>query len=470
MKSTLELRHRLTTRLSQQQLRFVRLLELNAPEMDEAIERELEENPALKTVEPTSAEQQTRNDESPSTPVYYNPGRSVSDEDNSFFSPGNDTDTLATVLSRQVAELKIDSKTAAVADYIIGNLDNNGYLTRTLPQMMSDLAINHDIDIDQATAQRALEIVRNLEPAGVGATGLADTLLLQLDRLPESQERDDAIDIITHFFRDYSMRRAHKIISGLHISRQRLDTANDLILTLNPKPGAPYGSSTEQVAATIIPDFSIMESDGDLLIQVNNRFPDLAIEETFSEAMRGLEHRRGRHRKGSEYVIANYNDAKDFITVVNRRRETLMSVMTAIVAFQKEFFLTGDVAMLRPMLLKDIASLTGLDLSVISRATTNKYVSLPDGEILPLKFFFNGDMTPHDSESTPIDQSPNTPSSRLIMKEITDLVDKEDPRHPLSDEKIRQELLSKGYDISRRTIAKYRDRAGIAIARLRRQL
>ncbi len=474
MKNTLELNQRLTTRLSQQQLRFVKILEMNERELEEAVERELEENPALETSEESRENQPAESGEQSPAPGFHNPsfyssGRQTQDEDNAFFSPGNDTDSLATVLTRQIAEQKVDPEIASVADYIIGNLDSNGYLTRSLPQIISDLAINQDIIIDNKTAREALELVRSLEPAGIGGNNLAETLLLQLKRLPPSTERDDAIAIISDYFRDYSMRLAHKIISGLHISRERLDAANDLILTLNPKPGAAFGSANEQALAVNIPDFNITETDGELSLQFNNRIPELEIEQSFREAMRGLEHRRGRHRKGSEFVISNYNDAKDFISLMKRRRDTIMSVMTAILDFQKKYFLTGDVSALRPMTLKDIAKETGLDISVISRATTNKYVSLPDGEILPLKFFFINDVSPRNTHGRQ-DTETDTPSSRLIEKMITDLVDAEDSRHPLSDEKIRLELLSKGYDVSRRTIAKYRDRAGIPIARLRRRL
>ncbi|MDE6811701.1 MAG: hypothetical protein K2J15_05055, partial [Muribaculaceae bacterium] len=224
-----------------------------------------------------------------------------------------------------------------------------------------------------------------------------------------------------------------------------------------------------------------------LYIRLANRSPELTIEESFREAVRTMEGRKGRARKGSEFITSNYREARDFISMVRQRQETLMSVMTAIADYQKEFFDTGDVFTLRPMSLKDISSITGLDLSVISRATNNKYVAMPWGEVLPLRTFFSGqvnapapghgpapdvsgDYSGNDAPGEPTDRHEEELTNLQLQAAIKEIVDQEDPKHPLSDSRLQEAMAERGYDISRRTVAKYRDRAGIAIARLRRKL
>ncbi len=513
--SRLDLATRLSQHLSQQQLRFVRLLELNAPELDEAVEHELEANPALTTVEAAPSPIPLSQS---STPSYFNFGsRALNyDPDQPVFSPADNSDSLADILVRQIDERKVSPEVARIARYIVGNLDNNGWLTRSLPNILNDLAINHNVVADEETAREALELVRSLDPPGIAGENLAQTLLLQLQRLPRSQQRDDAIAILTDYFREYHMRHSHKIISGLNISRQRLDAANSLILSLNPKPGAPYGGRDATQAAVIIPDFIISDEDGVLTIQLTNRIPELSIEESFSEAMANMKtakaarqelrqelrrhrelkkdrkapdnavERRGGHSpEGMQFITARYNEARDFIQLIRQRQQTLMSVMTAIVDYQKTYFETGDIFTLRPMMLKDIAAMTGLDISVISRSTANKYAVMPWGEIMALKSFFSGKVNgpapghpkpgkePSEAgttdHSTPAENDADSLTNRQIQAAIAGLIEEEDPRHPLSDEKLRARLAALGYDISRRTIAKYRDRAEIPVARLRKK-
>lgn len=495
MKKALNLEQRIGQRLTQQQLRFVRLLELSAPEVDETVERELEDNPALEAIDASPAPALPTETTAPDSDQWrgaassgvFLPGAASSREQEATpFTPRDDSESLGDVLRREVAEREVSAEVRAVADYIIGNLDGNGWLTRSLDQMLTDLAVGHDIDVSETTGREALRLVRSLDPAGVGAESLADCLLLQLHRLPPSRERDDAIEIITTYFREYSMRHSHKIMSGMQISRSRLDAAHQLILSLNPKPGAAFGGNDSTMAGIIIPDFTVSDCDGRLMIAVNNRYPDLAIEESFAEAMRGMEGRRGRRRKGMEFIASRYADARDFIALMRQRQQTLMSVMTAITARQKNYFESGDVFDLRPMTLRDLAAATGYDQSVISRATANKFVAMPWGEVLPLRSFFSGDVaagnaSAADRQTTDIDENNATKgdddtenaddalTNRQIQQAIADIIAEEDPRHPLSDEKLRLALLQKGYDISRRTVAKYRDRSGIAVARLRKQ-
>lgn len=272
------------------------------------------------------------------------------------------------------------------ARYIVGNLDSNGYLSRSLSNLVDDMAFGPGIDVNDTEAREALDAVRSLEPAGIGAFGLRDCLELQLKTLPSGETRDDALLIIRDAYDAFIMKHKHRIISQLHLPAERVDAALALILSLNPKPGNALGSDPAEEANVIIPDFIVNNEDGELTITLNNRIPELQIEQSFDQAMANLERTaKGRPKKGSEFIVSRYNDARDFIRVLTQRQQTMMAVMSAIVKIQKEYFLTEDVYRLRPMMIKNVSELTGLDLSVISRATTNKFVATPWG-IFPLRF------------------------------------------------------------------------------------
>ena len=455
---SLALDQRLTMRLSAQQLRFVKLLEFNAPELEDAIEREIEDNPALEVVE--EAPQQERE-----LPRYRTDVNNTSADDwsNYDFSPADSGETLYDSLLRQLSERNLSENELNAAKYIVGNLDSNGYLRRQLPNIINDMAFGPGIEVSIDEAQTALDTVKDLEPYGVGASDLRECLLIQLKHLSESQERDDAIKIIDSQFEAFSMKHTHRIITGLKMDKERVKNAIDLIVSLNPKPGASINPDSEN-ANIIIPDLIINNEDGDLSVALNNRIPELDIDRSFSEAVREMEATaKKRAKKGSEFVITRFNDAKDFIRILKQRQETLISVMTAIMKIQEEYFQTQDVYRLKPMMIKDVAALTGFDLSVISRATNNKYVATPWG-LFPLRFFFSDSIGDEGDDTTEI------LTNRKIEAEISALVEKEDKRHPLSDEKIRQEMQERGYDVSRRTVAKYRDRQGIPVARLRKEM
>ena len=454
MAQDLRMEQRIGMRLSQQQLRFVKLLELNAPELDEAVERELEDNPALEPKEETTEEDIRR------YPLFMS---SRSNDDLPAFSPADESESLYDQLNDQLAERRLDPTIELAARYIIGNLDSNGYLQRTLPNLINDMAFNSGIEISEEEGRVALDAVRSLDPPGIGAFGLQDCLEIQLKAIPASETRDDALRIIREAYEPFTMKHKHRIISALKISAERVGRALALILSLNPKPGAVLGSDPSQASNVIIPDFIVNNEDGNITISLNNRIPELQIEQSFEQAMATLERTaKGRPKKGSEFVVSRYNDARDFIRILTQRQQTMMAVMTAIVKIQKDYFLTEDVYRLRPMMIKNVAELTGLDLSVISRATTNKFVATPWG-IFPLRFFFS-DSIGENTGGT--EAAPN----RKIEAEITALVEAEDKRHPLSDQRIMEEMNARGFDVSRRTVAKYRDRQGIPVARLRKRL
>ena len=471
MAQELRLSTRLGLHLTQQQLRFVELLEMNAPELDEAVERELEDNPALEVADP-QAEADRR--ESDRTLRYIRSRQHGEGEGGGVeFTPVDHSETLYDYLLTQLSERNLPADTAAMAEYIVGSLDSNGYLLRPIEAIVDDLGYARGIEVPVEVARRGLEAVRELDPAGVGATDLRDCLLLQLRRMPPSQTRDDAILILEEQFEAFYMRHSHRIISALHIDRERIDAANALILTLNPKPGAPFGGAEETAAGVIVPDYIISREDNELFISLNNRIPELSVGESFAEAMRGVEMRRGRPKKGTEFVRDRYKSAVDFISLIRQRQQTMMGIMAAIVAHQREYFETGDVYTLKPMMLKDIEKATGYDKSVISRATNNKYAAMPWGDVMPMRSFFS-DAVASSAASQVKDGEDDEPADALTNRQIEatlrELVDAEDKKHPLSDEKLRAELLARGYDISRRTVAKYRDRAGILVARLRKEL
>lgn len=439
------------------QLRFVKLLELTAPELEETVDKELEDNPALEAIDAP----ETASD----IPRYRLNARNSSPDDFSDFefSPPDNSESLYDSLQRQLDEKNLAPDIEKAARYIIGSLDSNGYLRRPLHSLVNDMAFGPGIEVTQEEAREALAAVQSLEPFGVGAADLRECLLLQVRQLPPSQTKADAIDILEQQFEAFTMKHSHRIISGLKLSKERTKEAIDLILGLNPKPGASVGGG--DIPDVIVPDLIVSNEDGELSVSVNSRIPELAIDRTFSEAVREMESNASEKRdnKGQEFIITRYNDAKDFIRILRQRQETLINVMTAIMKIQHDYFTTEDVYRLKPMMIKDIAAITGYDFSVISRATTNKYVATPWG-VFPLRFFFSDTI----GEESGDDAEPLT--NRKIEAEISAIVEKEDKRHPLSDEQIRKIMEERGFDVSRRTVAKYRDRKGIPVARLRKEI
>lgn len=448
---------RLTQRLTQQQLRLVRMLDMSAPELDDEVDREMEANPALEAIDAESGLQEPG--------MQWSSYRSAPrhNEDYSEMPMPDAAPTLYETLETQLGQLHLKPEVLTAARFIVGNLDGNGRLQRDTAYLVNDLAFSEGIDLPQSVMDEALETVRTLEPHGVGAVSLADCLLLQLKYLPATEERDDAMRILTEQYEAFSMLHTHLLVSRLKISKERVSAAMELIRTLNPKPGASVESSPAG-SNTIIPDVIIDTSGPEPVISLNNRIPELRISESFSNAERDMDRGARKKREGGdrEFIVNRYNDARDFIKALRLRQEAMMAVVTAIVKIQREYFETEDIYKLRPMMLKDIEAMTGLDMSVISRCTATKYAALPWG-ILPLRFFFSdtvGDNTAADDM--------DALTNRKIEAEIKRIVDGEDSKSPLSDEKITQTLQKSGINISRRTVAKYRDRLGIAPARLRK--
>lgn len=461
----LHLEQKQRLRLSQQHLRYVKMLELNAPELDEAVERELADNPALEALDTPAPEDEKVVERSDDTTPYYlrRVRNREADEPVSDYTPPDETETLYDFLKHQIAERDVREEVAATADYLVGNMDSNGYIRRPLYSMLDDLAFTQSEEVSLKTGEEALDLIKELDPAGVGAADLQECLLLQLRRMPRSPERDDAIRIIEDQFEAFAMKHYHKIVSYFGMDRERMTSAINLILTLNPKPGASFASGSEQAGNVIIPDLIVENYDGELVISLNNNIPELGIEESFAEAVDNLNRSAAKRkaRKGNEFLLSRYNEARDFIRILRQRQQTVMAVMTAIVEIQKDYFLTEDVDRMKPMKIKDISERTGLDIPTVSRATANKYVGTGWG-IFPLRHFFSD--TIGDPQEGP------SLTNRRIEAEIEKIIAGEDKHHPLSDQKICDILQAKGFNLSRRTVTKYRVRKDIPVARLRHEM
>lgn len=460
-------------RLAPIQLQYARMLEMTSIEIEDEVRRAVDDNPALEICDHDpqanndedndfreSAEEMQRADyrdeeDIPSYRLEAN-NRSANDE---YYRPEavyNGNSIIETLVS-QLSELDLDEFQFKIAQYIIGSIDDNGYLSRDLHQIGNDLSFA-GIDVPYDVIKSAFEQVRSLDPPGIGAIDLRDCLLLQLRRLPSTPTVALATEIITDYFDLFSKKHYERLCANLNIDQDSLRDAIDFIRDLNPKPGSAIsGSSEEERSGHIIPDFSV-EVDGDnITLSLLNNVPELQIEETFKE-ISGQQHMSEREKQAQIFIKQKRDEARDFITTLKMRQETLFRVMSAIVKIQRNFFLTDDESLIRPMILKDIASLTGYNLAVISRATAGKYVATASG-IYPLKLFFNE--RPKEDDDTSFHEI------QAVLKEI---ISNESKRKPLSDEAITAILKERGYDIARRTVAKYRERMGIPVARLRKSL
>lgn len=464
---------RMQTRITRQQLRYARLLEMNSDELEEAVDVEIAENPALERGDDPeageddfkeTAEQLQAADYRPDDAPDYRPApqRQNADREAWYARAADRGESLYDILLRQITQRELRPEVRDAAIYAAGNVDSNGYLRRQAAVLADEMLFNTGVDVSAHTMEQGVEVVKSLDPPGVGASDLQECLVLQLRRAPGSRARADALRIVEERFDDFTKKHYSKIRSSLDLSEERVRDALDAILALNPKPGAAYGSEAMTEAANIVtPDF-VVETDGnEITVEVANTREELHIVSSFRDAAERMERERRRRQAGSEFILNRYNDARDFMAALERRQETLLAVMTAIVKLQRDYVLTGDEHALRPMGLKDIGALTGLDLSVVSRATNGKYVAMPWG-ILPLRFFFSEAFAP-DSEG-------EAASGRQIEAAIRRLVNSEDKKKPMSDDALCCALQAEGFAVSRRTVAKYRDRLGIPVGRLRREL
>ncbi len=465
---------KLQQRLTPLQVQFVRMLEMTGPEVEDEVERALDDNPALEAVDESvtvnpqdeefteSAEQMQLADyRDPDDIPYYRLEARNHSADDRIYTPeatAASGDSLIDSLTEQISQSSLEEPLLTMAEYIIGNLDDNGYLTRSVDAIADDVAIAEGLEVTSEQARQAWSAVRQLEPAGIGATDLRDSLLLQLRRREPSERRDHAIAIIDHYFDLFSKKHFDRITSLLGITRDQLQDAMALIRQLNPKPGSGL-ALTEGSARPIVPDFAVDVDGDEITLTLLNNIPELQISASFAEGdpvPGGVS--LPSHRDAYLFIKQKRDEARDFIKILSMRQQTLFAVMSAIVKIQRDFFLTDEPSRIKPMILKDIAAITGHDLSVISRAGAGKYV-VTRGGVYPLKMFFNE--RPKEDDDT---------SSMQIIDLIKKIIAAEDKSRPLSDEAITQQLQDQGLDIARRTVAKYRERIGVPVARLRKEI
>lgn len=472
-----------TQRLSPLQMQVIKLVELNSVEVEDRIKQELEDNPALEddAIEnPSDSLNEDRNDDTVMSeedmvlgdysseddiPDYRLNGPRQNNEPNFIEISYFDDKSLNDLLTEQIGMLKLDARKQIIAEYIIGSLDENGYLERDLQAISDDLLFQQHVDVSPLQLEDVLYEIQDLEPAGVGARDLQECLLLQISRLDESRGVAHAERILKEFFEEFSRKHYDKIIRQMGISEEDLRDAIEVIVTLNPKPGSSLGDNMETAMYNITPDFLVDSYNGEVSIQLNNsNIPTLKVNRNFSEMLKGYsdnkESMSADDKQAMLFMKQKVDSAKWFIDAVKQRQNTLQRTMEAIVSIQYDFFLTEDETKLKPMILKDVAERTGLDISTISRVSNSKYVQT-NGGIYPLKFFFSEAMQTRDGEDI---------SSREVKLVLKECVDKEDATKPLTDEQLTKMLNEKGYVIARRTVAKYREQLNIPVARLRKKI
>ncbi len=484
------LSQKLLQRLSPQQIQLIKLLELPTIQLEQRIKKEIEENPVLE--EGHLQEEESKDDlknetedsdneyddefsiedyipDDDDTPSYKLTVNNYSKDDKVFEIPLSEGFSLQEHLSEQLRLKKLTERESLLTEYLIGSLDEAGYLRRDLDAIVDDLAFSQNISTTIEEIEDALKFIQDLDPPGVGARNLQETLILQVRKNFSSSEDQTVIktvkNILENFFEEFSKKHYSKIEKRLGITSEELKKAGDLILKLNPKPGSNYSSAINRAAPQITPDFILKIVDGEPMISLNSKnIPPLRVSRTYEEMLRGLKENKSKQSKSEKQAVGfmkqKLDSAKWFIDAVKQRQNTLLLTINAIVGFQEAYFLNGDETKLRPMILKDIADLTGLDISTISRVANSKYIQTHFG-IFPLKFFFSEGMETQDGE---------TVSTREIKNILQECIDNENKKKPLTDEKLAQILQEKGYMIARRTVAKYREQLGILVARLRKEL
>lgn len=456
--------------LSPVQVRFVRMLEMTGPEFEDEVTRELDDNPALCVVEDPGAggndvdfnesadELQAADFKADDRPEYMHrtyDGPAVSIDINPAM------ETMADSLLRQLDLVDADDRTLALARYLVSSLDDNGRLMRTLTDIADDITVATGMQVTRGELAVALDLVRQLDPVGVGATDLRDCLLLQLERSDESNgTRDLAVEIVKHHFDLLSKKHFDKLQKTLGVDRRSLSAAMDVITSLNPKPGNSPLNDRAQMANVVIPDFTVTPDEdmtGRFTVSLRERIPELAVEESFDPAALDTI-RKIREGDAALFIKRKHDEAQAFIGLVKRRSATLLAVIKAIVAIQKRFFETEDEADIVPMILKDVSALTGLDVSVVSRSTAGKYLATPTG-VYPLKMFFNERAIETVDAATP-----------EILDKLRKIIEAEDKQMPYSDLALSRLMSAAGFDLARRTIAKYREKMQIPVARLRKKI
>ena len=487
-------------RLSQQQMLQVKLLEMPLAELEQNIDAELDDNPALEerrddldgpstdkvdgddnigdnTADDDDYEDKSereereealdnaledlgRDDDMPEATPHGVTGDDAEQEEIVW----GDTTSFYDKLKEQMGETELTPQQQDIMEYLIGSLDSDGLLRKDLDTIDDELAIYHGIDVPVKEVEHVLKILQTFDPAGIGARSLQECLLLQIARKPQGKLRDLMTEVVKNHFEDFTKKHWDKIAQALQLTAEQAEIIRDEITKLNPKPGASLGETEGRSLQQITPDFIVdTDDEGNVSFTINNgRIPDLKVSPSFTDMVdtyRNNKQNMNRQEKEALlYAKEKVEKAQGYIEAIRQRRHTLYVTMKAIIDWQKKYFQTGDEADLKPMILKDIAEKTGLDISTISRVSNMKYAQTRWGTF-PLRFFFTDGYVTKDGEEM---------STRKIKLALKDLIDNEDKHHPLSDDTLASEMKKKGYPIARRTVAKYREQLGLPVARLRR--
>ena len=482
------LQFKLSQKLSPQQIQLMKLIQLPTQAFEQRLKQEMEENPALESGkeedefdntydefdntqdddyqeneqigEDINIDEYLSDDDIPDYRTQVN-NYSADDEDRDIpFSAGT---SFTQYLTTQLNTFRLTDDERDIAEFLVGSIDESGYIRRSLADIMDDLAFTQNVFTDEKSIQKVLHVVHQLDPAGVGARNLQECLSIQLHRKEKNPDIELAIEIIDTAFDQFTKKHYKRLIQKFDITEQQLKDAIDEIERLNPKPGGSYAGNN-RIVEHIVPDFAITIVDGELELTLNGRnAPELHVSREYSNMMKGYKEAKDKSKSQKDAVMfikQKLDAAKWFIEAIKQRQQTLFVTMSAIMHYQKEFFLTGDERNLRPMILKDIADEIEMDVSTVSRVANSKYVDTPYGTKL-IKEFFSESMTNDQGEEV---------STREIKKILETVIEDENKRRPLTDEKLAGILLEKGYPIARRTVAKYREQLDIPVARLRKKL
>ncbi|MFD2517647.1 RNA polymerase factor sigma-54 [Salinimicrobium flavum] len=482
-----QLNLKLSQKLSPQQIQLMKLIQLPTQAFEQRLKQEMEENPALEGGKEEKDEyedeydQDEYQDDDPGTesieaeidvdeylsddeiPSYRLQANNYSADDEDKHVPYASGTSFTQYLKTQLSTLRLTESEKEIAEFLVGSVDESGYIRRSVQDIVDDLAFTQNVYTDEATVEKVLSYVHELDPAGVGARSLQECLLIQLNRKEPTRAVSLAADIIDRSFDQFSKKHYQKLLSKHDITEDDLREAIDVIEHLNPKPGGAYAGSTRLVEH-VIPDFTIKIVDGELELSLNGRnAPEMHVSKDYSEMLKGYKASKEKSRAQKDAVMfikQKLDAAKWFIEAIKQRQTTLFVTMSSIMNYQKEYFLSGDERNLKPMILKDIADEIDMDVSTVSRVANSKYVDTPYGTKLIKEFF---------SESMKNDQGEDV-STREIKKILEMTIEEENKRKPLTDEKLAKMLKEKGYPIARRTVAKYREQLDIPVARLRKEI
>lgn len=469
LKQGLELKQ--TQKLSPLQIQTIKLIELPIQELEQRIRKELEENPVLDEDLPKEKEDEgeaprevslSEYKEDDYIPSYRLRADNYSKDERPQYSTFSVKESFTQSLQEQLGYRQLTEHQYAVASFIIGSLDDDGYLRRSIDSVVDDISFRANVLTDEEEVLEMLKVVQEFEPAGVGARDLRECLLLQIRHCKKTPEVENAVKILTNYFHEFTSKHFQKIMTRMNITEEQLKAAMAKILKLNPSPGGQIDDSYSDQAQQIVPDFLLEYKDGKLNLSMPRfSIPELRVNRKYAELLMDAANSSEREKKeAAAFVKKKMDSAKWFVEAIKQRHNTLSNTMQAIIDYQHDYFIDGDETHLKPMVLKDIAEKTGFDISTISRVVNSKYIETHFG-IYSLKYFFSEGLENQEGEEV---------STRELKKALLECVGQEDKHKPLTDDELVVKMTEKGYKVARRTIAKYRDQLGIPKARLRKEL